>query len=437
MAQILPRSKYLIGWLLVIPTIAWFYMGLFLTMTLWYPAGVSADQWQSHLLNFSIVYVLWLAIFFSYRLFEWQSLRATQSYIGRLIAALLICLVLAALYFYFQPALLITPRRFLLVHLLITGLGIILWYFLIRRAASRGTQRDVFIHSAVESMMAEVQALIKDNQVLGLRFAGTLQPGQALEFSEGTIIVMPARSEIDPAEISTLFALRNQGVKFVEYHSLHEILTRTVHLSALSDLWFIDSIDYGTRRLFDIIKRIIDIILGLMGTTVFLISYPILGTLIKLTSPGPVLFTQDRVGQQGKPFALYKYRSMSGGASNTWTAPSDSRITRFGRFLRATRLDELPQSLNILKGDMSIVGPRPEQVNIVAQLRQEIPYYDERHIVKPGLTGWAQLYVYAATVEESKRKLQYDLYYIKHRSLLFDVEIILKTIYNIITFAGR
>jgi lipopolysaccharide/colanic/teichoic acid biosynthesis glycosyltransferase len=228
------------------------------------------------------------------------------------------------------------------------------------------------------------------------------------------------------------------GARFVEYFEFYEQLTRTIHLSGLTELWFIDSIDYGTRRLFDIIKRAVDIVLALVGTIVFLVSYPILGVLIKLSSPGPILFIQLRVGQNGKTFSLYKYRTMSaGGANDTWTAPTDSRITLLGKFLRATRLDELPQSINILKGDMSIVGPRPEQVYIVEQLRQEIPYYDERHIVKPGLTGWAQLHVYAATVEESKRKLQYDLYYIKHRSLLFDAEIILKTVYNIVTFAGR
>jgi lipopolysaccharide/colanic/teichoic acid biosynthesis glycosyltransferase len=129
---------------------------------------------------------------------------------------------------------------------------------------------------------------------------------------------------------------------------------------------------------------------------------------------------------------------MKGGVSNTWTTVSDPRVTTLGRFLRMSRLDELPQCINLILGTMSIVGPRPEQVHLVAQLREKISFYDERHMVKPGLTGWAQINnIYAATVEETELKLQYDLYYIKNRSLLFDLEIILKTIYYVFSWQGR
>jgi lipopolysaccharide/colanic/teichoic acid biosynthesis glycosyltransferase len=120
-----------------------------------------------------------------------------------------------------------------------------------------------------------------------------------------------------------------------------------------------------------------------------------------------------------------------------WTKVNDPRITTVGKILRKTRIDELPQSINLLKGDISLVGPRPEQPNIVEDLKKHIPFYDERHLVKPGITGWAQLNIYAGSLEESKLKLQYDLYYIKHRSFLFDLEIILKTIYYIFTWQGR
>ena len=128
----------------------------------------------------------------------------------------------------------------------------------------------------------------------------------------------------------------------------------------------------------------------------------------------------------------------SGGATNTWTADGDMRIAGFvGKMLRKLRLDELPQSINILKGEMSLVGPRPEQVNIVEDLKSQIPFYNERHSAKPGLTGWAQLFVYAGNLEESKRKLEYDLYYIKHRSIWFDIEIILKTVNSVLTGSGK
>ncbi len=435
MKQLLPYSKSIVAWMLVIPTLAWCYIGLFLTMSLWYPAGLSINAWQSHLLHFSVIYVLWLIVFFSYRLFDWESLRTIQTLFGRLAAALVACLVIAVLYFYFQPALLITPRRFLLAHLFISGFGIIAWYFLMRRAVSTNRRRNVYVHSS-QTSSDEVKGLIENYKLLGLNFAGSLTEVGSL--SRGSIVIVPVQAELTSEDSQSLLKLRNHGVRFVEYHELYENLTRTVHLAALSDLWFIHSIDYRSRQLFDLFKRMIDIAFGFMGTIVFLVSYPIVGLVTKLTSKGSVIFSQDRVGENGKIFTLYKYRTMNSfSENNTWTAPGDSRITRFGRFLRTLRIDELPQSLNILKGDMSIVGPRPEQVNIVRELEKEIPYYNERHSVKPGLTGWAQLHVYAGSLEETRQKLQYDLYYIKHRSLLFDLEIIAKTFYSVITFSGR
>ena len=184
-------------------------------------------------------------------------------------------------------------------------------------------------------------------------------------------------------------------------------------------------------------KRALDICFGLIGFIFFLASLPFCALLIKLNSSGPILFVQERVGKKGKLFNVYKYRTMSGGAVNTWTSVNDPRITKVGKFLRKSRIDEWPQFINLLLGTMSLAGPRPEQPHIVEDLKKQIPFYDERHLVKPGITGWAQLNIYAGSLEESKLKLQYDLYYIKHRSFLFDLEIILKTIYYIFTWQGR
>ncbi len=431
------RKQSTVGWLLVIPVLAWFYIGLFITMAIWYPVGISTHLWASHLLHFSIVYVLWLAVFFSYRLFDWDALRSTQAFFGRLLVTLTICLFLAAVYFYFQPALLITPRRFLIVHMIITSSGIVLWYLLMRQAAKRSPSRPVYLHQSIVDV-DEAQRLLSDYHMRGLQFKSVVSSLESDQFSVGGIIVMPTRAEITSELAQDLFALRSQNIYFIEYPELYEDLSRAVHLSGLSDLWFLHSIDYRSHVLFDFVKRLIDVFFALIALVIFIVTFPVIAILIKLTSQGPVLFRQPRVGQGGKVFIVYKYRTMrNDSVSNTWTQQGDKRITTFGRFLRLTRLDELPQAWNILIGDMSIVGPRPEQVHIVEQLCEQIPYYNERHIVKPGLTGWAQLHVYAGSLEETKRKLQYDLYYIKHRSLLFDIEIILKTVYNVITFGGR
>jgi lipopolysaccharide/colanic/teichoic acid biosynthesis glycosyltransferase len=163
--------------------------------------------------------------------------------------------------------------------------------------------------------------------------------------------------------------------------------------------------------------------------------------LTKIVSRGPVLFCQTRVGMHGKTFTIYKFRTMRIDAEKSgaqWAQDNDERITPLGNFFRSSRIDELPQCWNIIKGDMSIVGPRPERPEFTSSLAKEIPYYDLRHVVKPGLTGWAQVsYPYGASTEDSLRKLQYDLYYIKNYSLLLDLNILLRTVLVTIRRTGR
>jgi lipopolysaccharide/colanic/teichoic acid biosynthesis glycosyltransferase len=185
-------------------------------------------------------------------------------------------------------------------------------------------------------------------------------------------------------------------------------------------------------------KRFFDLLLGLTLFLVFLVTLPAVAILVKLSSPGPIFFKQERHSLDGRRFQIVKYRTMKyGTATNTWTEKGDVRITSIGRWLRKTRLDELPQCLNILRGDMSFVGPRPEQAQIAERLSDLIPFYGRRTQIRPGLVGWAQLYVYASTDEETRKKLQYDLYYLKHRSLMFDLEILLKTVLHLLRFSGR
>ncbi|MCL4158917.1 UNVERIFIED_CONTAM: hypothetical protein GTU68_002725 [Idotea baltica] len=189
------------------------------------------------------------------------------------------------------------------------------------------------------------------------------------------------------------------------------------------------------------VKRIIDIALSVI---LLIVSIPIIcisAALIKSTSKGPIFFKQRRVGFQNSVFTIYKLRTMvvdaeSNGAQ--WAKTNDPRITAVGNFLRASRLDELPQCWNVLKGEMSFVGPRPERPEFTKELADKIPYYDLRHMVKPGITGWAQvIFPYGASVEDSMKKLQYELYYIKNQSLLLDLNIILRTLITVFQRAGR
>ncbi len=186
----------------------------------------------------------------------------------------------------------------------------------------------------------------------------------------------------------------------------------------------------------------VDFIFGLFGLMLMLLVLPILGVLIYLDSPGAIFFSQERVGYQGKIFRMYTFRSMHPDAErageSVWASNDDPRVTRVGRLLRATHLDEWPQVFNILQGDMSLIGPRPERPDYVAELEKITPLYRCRFNVKPGLTGWAQVkYGYGDASQDELIKLRYDLYYIRHRSFTLDVVIILKTLIEVISCRGR
>jgi exopolysaccharide biosynthesis polyprenyl glycosylphosphotransferase len=180
-------------------------------------------------------------------------------------------------------------------------------------------------------------------------------------------------------------------------------------------------------------KRAIDIVLLIVGLVIFLPLVPAIALLIKIDSPGPIFFRQWRVGKDGKNFLLYKFRTMRHDAEvktgAVWAQENDPRVTRVGVLLRKTHLDEIPQIFNVMKGDMSFVGPRPERPEFVKNLLEAIPYYSGRHFVKPGITGWAQIrYPYGASVEDAREKLRFDLFYVKHFSLFLDLMIIIETI---------
>jgi sugar transferase (PEP-CTERM system associated) len=233
--------------------------------------------------------------------------------------------------------------------------------------------------------------------------------------------------------IEELLAAKLSGVRVEDATTTYERLTGKILIDDLKPSWLIFSDGFRASRMTRFVKRMLDLALSLIG---FIIASPLMALTalaIRLDSPGPVLYTQERVGENGRVFTVVKFRSMRIDAEETgrpmWARDKDERITRVGRFIRLTRLDELPQLWNVVRGDMSFVGPRPERPFFVEQLSGEIPFYVQRHAVKPGLTGWAQVkYQYGSSIEDAMEKLRYDLYYIKHMSIFFDLTIVLDTV---------
>jgi sugar transferase (PEP-CTERM system associated) len=229
------------------------------------------------------------------------------------------------------------------------------------------------------------------------------------------------------------------GVSIEEGASFYERLTGRVSLDMIRPSWLIFSGRGRQARIAGLFRNVMHRLVALIGGILSLPIALITVILIKIESPGPVLYKQERVGRNGKPFVIMKFRSMRVDAEKggpVWATRGDDRTTRVGRVIRKIRVDEIPQFWNILRGEMSFVGPRPERQHFVNQLAQEIPYYEQRHLIAPGLTGWAQIkYPYGASVEDARQKLQYDLYYIKNQSLVLDAIILFETI-KIILF-GR
>jgi len=233
--------------------------------------------------------------------------------------------------------------------------------------------------------------------------------------------------------VAELLQCRFHGIKVVDAVSFHEETTGKLLVDHTNPGWFIFASGFRITDLKCYLKGVFDFAAALVGLIIILPVFPLIALLIKIDSKGPIIFSQPRVGKNEKIFNVYKLRTMcknaEGDSGAVWAQANDARITRVGRFLRKSRLDEIPQLINILKGDMALVGPRPERPEFVQLLKEKVPYYARRHMVKPGITGWAQVrFPYGASVEDSLEKLKYDLYYMKHFSPLMDLLIILETV---------
>ncbi len=243
--------------------------------------------------------------------------------------------------------------------------------------------------------------------------------------------------------VTQMMTIRLKGVPILDFADFYERFLLRVPVLQLADHWF--ALSQGFSLLHHNVqwklKRFIDIVIAALGLVCLAPLILLIGLLARLTSPGPIIYNQTRCGRRGNTFRLHKFRTMVVDAEREgakWAQPNDPRVTKFGRFLRNTRLDELPQLWNVLLGQMSFIGPRPERPGVIEELEREIPYYDLRHLVKPGITGWAQvMYPYGASVEDAKNKLEFDLYYIKNYSLVLDLYILLRTIRVVMFHSGR
>lgn len=334
-----------------------------------------------------------------------------------------------------------------------SGLGIALPLTLAAMVGSR----MMFLRVAVDRAFSRRVLVIGDPQLVGriheiarssliqtFEVAGSvalqhLQPEQddplwlyrLARSRNATEIVVAAHERRGRLPLRELIECRLGGLRVTEYHDFCERETGRVDLDRMKPAWLIFSDGFASSRLDLIGKRLFDVVAALLVLTLTLPLLIVAALAVRLEDGGPVFYRQIRVGHNARPFELLKFRSMRVDAEKhgaQWAQANDPRVTRVGWFLRRTRIDELPQIINVLKGEMSVVGPRPERPVFVAELAAELPYFHERHRLKPGISGWAQLnHHYAASVDDARTKLEYDMYYLKNWSLLFDFLILAQT----------
>lgn len=257
--------------------------------------------------------------------------------------------------------------------------------------------------------------------------------------ADAVLVALSERRGVFPVKEVLLCKMR--GIDILDVPTFYEQAYHKLMLEQITPSWFLFSSGFRRTTIFVAFKRFLDIVLSLAGLAVTLPFFPLIALIIKLDSPGPLFFSQIRSGLYEQTFRLYKFRTMrqdaEKGTGAVWSTENDPRITKVGAFLRKSRIDEFPQFYNVLRGDMSFVGPRPERPEFVEKLKMVIPYYSKRHFVKPGLTGWAQVcYPYGSTVEDAVEKLRYDLYYTKNLSPALDLLVVLETIKVVIFGRG-
>jgi sugar transferase (PEP-CTERM system associated) len=289
----------------------------------------------------------------------------------------------------------------------------------------------------VLGVIAERQTSSQED-FLDCRILGDLEEfGQIIHEQRPDVIVVALSERRRAFPAKEILACKLRGIRVEDWPTFYEKLTGKILIHNLRPSWLIFADGFARNRLMRTVKRSLDLFFAAVGICMALPVMAILAVLVKLDSPGPILFSQERVGEGGKIFTLRKFRTMVADAEKdtgpVWAQTTDPRVTKLGKIMRRTGMDELPQLFNVLKGDMSFVGPRPERPHFVAELQRQIPYYTQRLAVQPGITGWAQVcYGYGATLADAIEKLQYDLYYIKNMSIFLDLLTILSTIHKVI-----
>jgi len=440
------------AFLLFLGDIFFFSTALWVTLAVRYLEVPSKEVLNLHIVPFTILFALWFVSFFIAGLYGKQTLLFRSRLPTLILNTQLVNSGLAVLFFYFIPFLNITPKVVLFIYLLVSFAFILIWRVRLsvflgfrkkQKAILIGEGREMFelfneVNNNPRYALTFVSA-VDINQIDGKDFNRMLQE---TFLKEGISVVVGdfKNKKIDPF-LPYLYGMIATNVQFVELHKVYTEIFDRVPLSILRYSWFFENVSPRTHVSYDMMKRTMDIFIAVVLGIFSFVLYPFVYLAIKLEDGGSIFVNLERVGKGNTTIFIRKFRTMTGVDVGEDTLKSKHTVTRVGSFLRKSRLYELPQLWNVIRGDISLIGPRPETPALVKKYQEDIPYYSIRHLIKPGLSGWAQIFHekhphHGLDVEETKNKLSYDLYYIKNRSLMLDVKIALLTIKTLLSRSG-
>lgn len=423
-------------------------VSFWLALALRYAEIPSMQVIEAHAVPLAVLSVLWIFVFFIAGLYERHAIVFQKKLPSVILNAQIANSLIAVLFFYFlTPYILVTPKTILVLYLVISFGVIVLWRLIgFSFFGARRQEHAILIGAGdeMQNLFEEVNASRKYN----LHFVSSVDLAQieGIDFKEEIVsrvysedissIVIDLRNEKAESILPVLYNLIFSGVRFLDMHKVYEEVFERVPLSLVKYNWFLENISSSSHIGYDILKRTMDAVVSLLLWVLLLPFFPLVALMIKLDDNGPALIFQDRIGRNNTLIKIVKFRSMAR------TISGEMAVTRIGKFLRATRIDELPQLWNVIRGELSLVGPRPEIPELVKVYEKEIPYYNVRHLVTPGLSGWGQIKDYnvprgTADVDKTRTKLSYDLYYIKNRSFILDFTIALKTIKTLVSRSGN
>jgi exopolysaccharide biosynthesis polyprenyl glycosylphosphotransferase len=424
------------------------YFSLWVTLALRYLAWPDPQLFAQHASPFSYLFVAWVLVFYIASLYEPHTVVFKSKIPATILNVQIVNSVIAVLFFYFIPAFEIAPKTNLFLYLGVSFVLISLWrIFGVQVLGLRRKERAVLIGSSDETR--RLYQVVNENPLYPVHFITwvDLEKIDGIDFEDEilariyservSLVVIDLKNEKVAPILPKLYNLIFSHIRFVEQYRIYEDIFDKIPLSLIGYSWFLENVSSRAHFGFDLAKRAMDIVISLPLLVVSLPLYPLVALGSQIFQSGPIFFRQERVGKGNQPIHIIKFRTMT-----VHDDPRERTVTAFGKFMRRSRLDELPQLWNVLSGELSLIGPRPEIPELVRHYTEQIPYYRMRHLVAPGLSGWAQVHHdkhphHAADVEETKEKLAYDLYYLKNRSLALEIKIALKTVRTLLSRSGK